>query len=97
MARTHPAYYELFPTIDHFVPITRDGKDREENWVTTSMARNATKANWKLEEILWNLHPPGSLAEWDGLIRFFVEFVGSNRSLLGDVYLRRWYRAAGGR
>jgi hypothetical protein len=94
-AETHPAYYELFPTIDHVVSVTRDGKDREENWVTTSMARNATKANWKLEEIGWSLHPPGSLAEWDGLMRFFVEFVASNRSLLEDAYLGRWYRAAG--
>jgi len=94
MAETHPAYWELFPTIDHVVPVTRGGADSEVNWVTTSMVRNAAKANWTLEELGWSLRLPGSLAEWDGLMAFFVEFVDSDRSLLEDGYLRRWHSAA---
>jgi hypothetical protein len=90
---THPAYWELFPTIDHVVPVTRGGKDSEENWVTTSMVLNAAKANWTLEELGWSLHPPGSPTEWDGLMGCFAEFVDSDRSLLTDVYLRRWHSA----
>jgi hypothetical protein len=94
MTETHPAYWELFPTIDHVTPIVRGGSDNESNWVTTTMLRNSAKANWTLEELGWSLMAPGSLADWDGLIRFFFEFVDSDRSLLEDEYLRRWHRAA---
>jgi hypothetical protein len=94
MAETHPAYWELFPTIDHVLPITRGGVDSEANWVTTSMLQNAAKSNWTLEELGWSLHAPGSLVEWDGLMGFFLEFVDSETSLLEDAYLRRWHGAA---
>lgn len=93
MAETHPAYWELFPTIDHVLPITRGGGDGETNWVTTSMLRNAAKANWTLEELGWSLWPPGSLADWDGLTRIFLTFIDSDRSVLDDRYLQRWHKA----
>src|SRR2546421_668252 len=51
MTETHPAYWELFPTIDHVLPIARGGAHSQINWVTTSMLRNAGKANWTLEEL----------------------------------------------
>jgi hypothetical protein len=94
MGQTHPAYWELFPTIDHVLPIARGGADSETNWVTTSMLRNAGKANWTLEELGWSLYPPGSLADWDGFTRLFLEFINSDRSVLEDRYLRRWHTAA---
>jgi hypothetical protein len=94
MAQTHPAYWELFPTIDHVLPVSRSGADSETNWVTTSMLRNAAKANWTLEELGWSLYPSGSLADWDGLTRLFLEFVSSDRSVLEDRYLWRWHTAA---
>jgi hypothetical protein len=94
MSETHPAYYELFPTIDHLLPVARGGVDNDANWVTTSMLRNAAKANWTLEELGWHLRPPSSLMDWDGLTRLFLRFVESDRSLLEDPYLRRWHRAA---
>lgn len=96
MAGTHPAYWELFPTIDHVVPVARGGADSDVNWVTTSMVRNAAKSNWTLEELGWPVCAAGSLADWDGLTRLFLEFVDSERSLLNDVYLRRWHSAAVG-
>ena len=94
MSETHPAYWELFPTIDHVLPIARGGADSEANWVTTSMLRNAAKANWTLAELGWNLREPGLLAEWDGLMGFFLEFIDSDNSPLKDAYLRRWHIAA---
>jgi hypothetical protein len=94
MAETHPAYWELFPTLDHILPVARGGADSATNWVTTSMLRNAAKANWTLEELGWSLWPPGSLADWDGLTRLFLEFIDSDRSILEDGYLRRWHTAA---
>jgi len=94
MAETHPAYWELYPTIDHVLPVARGGTDSETNWVTTSMLRNAAKANWTLGELGWTLHPPRSLTDWDGLTRLFLEFIDSDRSVLEDGYLRRWHGAA---
>jgi len=69
MDRTHPAFWELFPTIDHIVPIARGGEDAETNWVTTSQLQNSAKANWTLKELRWTLVPAGSVEEWDGLTR----------------------------
>jgi hypothetical protein len=94
MAETHRAYWELFPTIDHVIPVTRGGSDTDENWIPTSMLRNAAKANWTLQELGWTLCPGVSLAEWDGLMSLFVDFVGANRSLLRDSYIRRWHHTA---
>jgi hypothetical protein len=94
MTETHPAYWELFPTIDHVLPVGRGGPDSEENWITTSMLRNAAKSNWALEELGWSLCPAGSLTDWDGLMALFVDFVDADRSVLEDAYLRRWYSAA---
>ena len=65
-------YWELFPTVDHIVPIARGGIDEESNWVTTSMLRNSMKSNWTLEELDWSLLPTGDLQEWDGLTNLFV-------------------------
>jgi hypothetical protein len=94
MIETHPAYWELFPTLDHVVPIARGGQDNETNLVSTSMLRNSAKANWTLEELGWSLHPPGSLSEWDGLLAWFLGFAEADKRVLKDKYISRWRRAA---
>jgi hypothetical protein len=30
----HFGFWELFPTIDHYVPVARGGADDESNWIT---------------------------------------------------------------
>ena len=94
MSETHIAYWELFPTVDHIVPIARGGIDLEENWVTTSMIRNSAKSNWTLEELDWELLAPGEIRPWSGLMSWFLEYVDHHPALLADKYLRRWQRAA---
>jgi hypothetical protein len=94
MDSTHPAFWVLFPTIDHVVPVARGGIDTEENWVTTSQLRNSAKANWTLEELSWKLVPPGNIQEWDGLTRWFVNFIEGRHHVRGNNYLRTWLRAA---
>ena len=99
---SHIAYWELFPTIDHLVPVARGGADIAENWVTTSMLRNSAKANALLEEIEWHLYPKGDIDKWDGLTRWIVEYVAASdnlTSLTGDAkrhvnYILRWVRAS---
>jgi 5-methylcytosine-specific restriction endonuclease McrA len=94
MSDCHIAYYELSPTMDHVVPVTRGGADDESNWVTTSMLRNSAKANWTLEELGWKLVPPGDLKDWDGLTQLYVELVESRPALLQDKALLNWHKLA---
>lgn len=94
MESCHPMYWELTPTLDHLVPIARGGQDRMENWITTSMLSNSSKANWTLDELGWTLLPPGDLAEWDGLVGSFVRLVEADAVLSEQRFIRHYYRAA---
>lgn len=92
--RTHRAYWELFPTLDHLVPLARGGSDDASNWVTTSMVRNAAKGNWTSEELGWELKPPGDLKVWDGLSGWFRDYLEAHPEAgRGDAHVRAWRRA----
>lgn len=93
LEKTHLAYWELFPTLDHVVPVARGGGDESENWVTTSMLRNAVKGHWTLDELGWELRPPGHLSDWDGTVGWFQRITASDPSLKQDVYVAKWARA----
>lgn len=93
MTETHIVYWELFPTLDHIFPIARGGSDSEENWITTSMLKNSAKSNWTLEEIGWEIKPPGDLRTWDGLTEMFSELIRKNTYLLADPYIKKWHTA----
>lgn len=91
-AATHPAFYELYPTIDHVIPVARGGPDDESNVITTSMLRNSAKANWLLEEL-----GPVELAPivqgWDGLVGWFESACTAHNSLRDDAVVQQWRRA----
>lgn len=93
MSQSHFAFWELFPSIDHLVPVARGGADDESNWVSTSMLRNSAKAHWTLDELGWTLSPPGDHTEWDGLAGWFVDYLHTHPELVADKYLARWFRA----
>jgi hypothetical protein len=82
----HWAFYELFPTVDHKVPITRGGTNDPENLMTTSQLNNSAKANFLIEELRWTLHDPGNPQEWDGLTSWFVSQIQRDKMLLSDKY-----------
>lgn len=94
MSESHLMFWELSPTIDHIVPVARGGVDNETNWVSTSMLRNSAKSNWTLEELDWNLLPPGDFAEWDGLVGWFLQYLYQYPEHLKDSYIKRWHDAA---
>jgi hypothetical protein len=94
MDACHFAFWELFPTVDHVLPVSRGGPDDESNWITTSMVRNSAKANFTLDELGWSLREPGNIQEWDGLTRWFVDQARADRAILLDVYFRQWFAAA---
>ncbi|MDD3859241.1 MAG: HNH endonuclease [Bacteroidales bacterium] len=90
MSETHMIYWDLYPTIDHIVPISRGGLNDESNWITTSMIRNSAKSNWTIQEIGWNLYDKGQLDNWDGLINYFIELANDNSSYVKDKYISSW-------
>ncbi len=94
MSESHVAYWELFPTIDHIIPVARGGADDETNWVCTSMLRNSAKSNWTLEELGWTLQPPGDYNQWDGLIGWFLKYTERYPAHLQETYIKRWHNAA---
>lgn len=94
MTETHPAYWELVPTIDHIIPVALGGIDSEENWVTTSMLRNAAKANWTLDELGWKLLPPGDFSQWDGLTGWLIRYIEQHGLAGQERYVIQWYKAA---
>lgn len=94
MTHTHPAYWELSPTIDHIVPVARGGADLDDNRVTTSMLRNTAKSNWTLDELGWQLLPSGDFSQWDGLTRWLISYIEEHRVEIYDTYILRWYKAA---
>ena len=101
-SESHIAFWELFPTIDHIVPVARGGPDNAENWVTTSMLRNSAKSNALLDEIGWILHPVGNVDEWDGLTTWLINYVAGSDDLASlteksqrdKKYIQRWARAS---
>ena len=90
----HSWYWDLFPTVDHVLAVTRGGEDGEANWVTTSMMRNLIKSNRTLEELDWTLHSPGRFDEWDGLLLWYVRFIDEHDDARRVSFLGKWYRAA---
>ena len=99
VSETHLAFWELFPTVDHVVPVSRGGRDDESNWVTASMLSNQAKNQWTLDDLGWKLHPPGAAAKWDGLSCWLVDYLAANPTKLADApvthsgYIRRWLTA----
>lgn len=94
MTKTHIAYWELIPTIDHIIPIARGGQDDKSNWATTSMKNNSIKSNYTVEEIQWTLYPQGNIKDWDGLSKSFIKLVDSRQEVLEDNYIRTWYKVS---
>jgi hypothetical protein len=94
MSECHIAYWQLFPSVDHILPIARGGDNNEDNLVCTSMLRNLAKSNFTLEELGWTTYPKGNINEWDGMTKWFIEYVDKNKYLLETKYIKDWYITA---
>lgn len=94
MSECYLAYWELLPTIDHIIPVSRRGSDEESNWACTSQLRNSAKSNCLFEELGWHIHEPGNLKDWDDLVKWFMDCVMGNPKILKDKYINSWYKSA---
>jgi hypothetical protein len=91
---THSAYWEVGASVDHLEPVSRGGADDETNWYTTSMMHNFAKMNWTLSDMGWHLHPPGRMADWDGLFGWFLRYTDHHPKLVAKGSMRQWRLAA---
>ena len=58
------------------------------------MLTNSIKPNWTLEQLQWQLLPPEHENEWDGMMRWFIQYVQAKPELLTIPYIKRWHTAA---
>jgi hypothetical protein len=76
------------------IPVSRGGADSDDNRVSTSMVRNAAKANFTIQELGWRMLPAGDMNEWDGLTRWFLQQATIRKELRERAYFRSWGDAA---
>jgi hypothetical protein len=90
LSSTHPAYWQVYPSVDHVVPVERGGGEGPENLVSTSWLRHSAKSHWTLDELGWSIRPGGSLEDWDGLTGWFREATRAQPQWLQHEVVRQW-------
>jgi hypothetical protein len=90
LGECHMVFWELFPTVDHIVPITKGGSDEMDNLLTISMIGNTKKKNTSLSELGWRIHPEGSLNDWDGLTTEFLTLMKKNNDYSNFKLIPNW-------
>ena len=85
---THICMWELWPSIDHVVPVASgevDITDKDSNLVTTSALVNQLKSDYDLSELGWTLQPPApNLKNWDGLYGWAVDYGNAHTEVFDD-------------
>ena len=94
MATSHVAHWELYASVDHVVPVARGGAHEMDNWVTTSFMHNLIKSHWRLDDLGWELLPPGRLDEWDGMLGWFMKYAEEREDLMDLRGVKEWRGAA---
>ena len=99
-ALTHIVMWELWPAVDHVRPVSRSQNTASanalENLVTTSAIRNSEKSASELTALGWELLAPSPTSDWDGLAKWYVQYLTRDESLFehptSGKRLMRWYR-----
>lgn len=95
VSESHEVFYELWPFVDHIVPVTRHGTNAIENLVTTSSVNNSAKGTALLSELQWTLLPvPTAKESWDGMLGWFMSTVERHPSVLDHHQLKGWHSVA---
>lgn len=106
--RTHQMMAELYPMVDHVIPVSRPERlraagladpDDQANLVTTSAANHAAKAIALPAEIGWTCLDLPAADGWDGLAGWFGEYLARDASPRQDAThgeaIAAWARALG--
>lgn len=90
---SHEVFWELWPVVDHVIPVVRGGRNDADNLVTTSSTNNVAKGHSLPSELGWTLAPVPADRCWDGLVGWFDMIVEQNPSLRQHSQLKSWYSA----
>jgi hypothetical protein len=93
-ATNSPVWFDVWPAVDHIDARAYGGTSDARNLITCSWWRNAAKGTRTVDETGWQVHPAGSLDEWDGLTTWFEMQVTSDPLLLRDPMVSNWYLPA---
>jgi len=77
-AHSHQGLWDLFPTIDHVIPVSCGGEDVRANWVTTSMTLNMFKSNKSMDSLGWSVCSMETSSDWDGLTSWYANYSETN-------------------
>ena len=88
----HNAWWELYPSIEHIQPVAYGGNNDLDNLITVSQIRNNAKGSIPLHELGWSLVPCGNIAEWDGMVHWFIDYVETHKDMLNVAYISNWYK-----
>jgi hypothetical protein len=95
---THPAYWSHTASLEHVAPVAIGGAESEDNWITTSNARNMVRSRYSLESLRWTVGPREPRADWDGGLQAFHNLLDAHPELFGDAthgqHLKRWKKIA---
>ncbi|MDZ4686443.1 MAG: hypothetical protein SH850_15345 [Planctomycetaceae bacterium] len=92
-SESHFIYWELWPMVDHIIPIAQGGTNELSNLCTTSVIHNDQKGHYSLDLLGWALKDPGNMEDWDGLIHWFIEYVSSHPQI-SDKDVLGWHQVA---
>lgn len=95
---THIAYWSHLASLEHVEPLATGGAEADDNWITTSMARNMVRSRFSLAALGWTVQPRAPLPDWDGGLGEMLDLLQAYPHLLDDekhgTALRQWQRWA---
>jgi hypothetical protein len=95
---THIAYWSHIASLEHVEPVATGGAEAEDNWITTSMARNMVRSRFSLTALDWTVKPRAPLSDWDGGVGAMLDLLRAYPHLLDDemhgTALRQWQKWA---
>jgi hypothetical protein len=91
---THIAYYDLGACTNLLIPLSRGGKNEEENLITTTMPYILARTDQTVEEAGWRLTREGFVDEWDGMSTWYVEYITEHQELREINFFNLWFNAA---
>jgi hypothetical protein len=95
---THEAYWTHTASLEHVEPVAIGGAEAEDNWITTSGARNQVRSRYSLEALRWKVGPRCPLPDWDGGLRAFIDLLEVHPALLegpDGAHFKKWQKLAG--
>ncbi len=95
---THAAYWSHTASLEHVASVAIGGAEAEDNWITTSSARNMVRSRYSLDALGWTVLRREPLPDWDGGLQTFRDLLQAHPDLLDSAihgaHLKLWQKMA---